>query len=39
MSCEINEIFLERKLQEGLDLGMTEEEACDYAFQALEEQG
>jgi hypothetical protein len=37
MSCEYTEAFLEQKFEEGLDSGMTDEQAEAYARKALEE--
>lgn len=37
MSCEYTEAFLERKFEEGLDLGMNEEQAEAYAREALDQ--
>tara|TARA_B100001109_G_C18626157_1_gene363851 strand:- start:207 stop:326 length:120 start_codon:yes stop_codon:yes gene_type:complete len=37
MSCEINQIFLENKYEEGLELGMSEKQAEEYANKSLEE--
>ena len=39
MSCNVNEIFLEQKFEEGLALGMSEAEAEAYANKCFEEQG
>tara|TARA_R100001440_G_scaffold73104_1_gene97379 strand:- start:2039 stop:2188 length:150 start_codon:yes stop_codon:yes gene_type:complete len=37
MSCEINDEYLEYKYEEGLDMGMSEEEAAKYARECLEQ--
>tara|TARA_Y100000004_G_scaffold194457_1_gene259093 strand:- start:1294 stop:1419 length:126 start_codon:yes stop_codon:yes gene_type:complete len=37
MSCHYTEVFLERYYEEGLDMGMTEEQAEAYAYKMLEE--
>lgn len=39
MSNFVNENFLESKYEEGLEMGMTEQEAATYAYKCLEEQG
>ena len=39
MSCNVNEIFLEQKFEEGLALGMSDAEAEAYANKCFEEQG
>ena len=39
MSCNVNEIFLEQKFEEGLALGMSEAQAEAYANKCFEEQG
>ena len=36
MSNEINDQYLEHKYEEGLDMGMSEEEAANYARECLE---
>ena len=37
MSNEINDQYLEHKYEEGLDMGMSEEEAANYARECLEQ--
>ena len=37
MSKEINDQYLEHKYEEGLDMGMSEEEAANYARECLEQ--
>tara|TARA_X000001388_G_C2215637_1_gene117094 strand:+ start:352 stop:492 length:141 start_codon:yes stop_codon:yes gene_type:complete len=37
MSNEINDQYLEHKYEEGLDMGMSEQEAEEYALQQLED--
>ena len=37
MSNEINDQYLEYKYEEGLDMGMSEEEAANYARECLEQ--
>jgi len=37
MSNHTNEIFLEQKYEEGLDMGMSEDEAKNYAYLCLEQ--
>tara|TARA_B100001113_G_scaffold56548_1_gene42258 strand:+ start:220 stop:339 length:120 start_codon:yes stop_codon:yes gene_type:complete len=37
MSCEHTQRFLEDKYEEGLEQGMTEEQAEKYAYKCLEE--
>ena len=39
MSCEINEILLERYFEEGIEMGLSEEEAEKYAWKCFEERG
>jgi len=39
MSCEITEIYLEARYEEGLEQGMTPEEAWEYAYQCLDSIG
>jgi len=39
MSNHVNEQYLEDKYEEGLELGMTEEEAEAYAYRCLEQEG
>ena len=37
MSCEYTQAFLEQKFEEGLDLGMTDEQAEEYARESLDQ--
>ena len=39
MSCLANEIFLEQKFEEGLEMGMSDAQAEAYANKCFEEQG
>ena len=39
MSNNVNEVFLEQKFEEGLEMGMSEAEAEAYANKCFEEQG
>ena len=36
MSCEVNEQLLENAYEEGLEMGMTEKQATEYAYKVLE---
>lgn len=37
MSCEVNEQLLENAYEEGLEMGMTEKQATEYAYKVLEQ--
>lgn len=37
MSCEVNEMLLERYFEEGIEMGLSDEEAEVFAYQKLEE--
>ena len=37
MSCEVNEMLLERYFEEGIEMGLSDEEAEIFAYQKLEE--
>ena len=39
MSNNVNEVFLEQKFEEGLEMGMSDAQAEEYANKCLEEQG
>jgi len=39
MSCEVNEMLLERYFEEGLEMGLSEKEAEKYANEKFEERG